>query len=968
ALTLPLAVRDAAALPADALALTFYPTDAAVGIGERAVATEAAGGLAIHGAAGLRALWGHGLVAGEAMDEGAADDGGGGDHEPLPAPAGPLDLARLYDAAGGGLPAGDDGDPLADRPRVCPIIPPGLPVEVGLALLDFAARLGLESDGLRFPLAVPAGAPLPPGTLPLLLALGPDVPDPGGAPPPLDVPDDLPGLAVGEGLCVATTRADGGPALLVRGDMAGVARTLRALAGDWPHPNGWDPGAATVADIGESLVRLAHGEGATGRAAVLAAGLAAFAHSPGAAAGGELRLLDDDPPLRREAEAAIAREGLSLAVTVAPDDRLAFVDEWRDEWEIERARRLVRERVLPALDRAEPVELLVLVSEPPAVRRALAEELAALPLPAGSRVLVLSAFKPGLCWLREVVAPAWAARDDVARVEVRYRPFVVPEETTALDLPIRWLQELYPGDEILAAALRLPPTAVTLAEDDLAAADTYRAVAYGADGRELDARGFSPRHYTRPYLDDFPDRGTVTVTTGAVVARSLRDGRTIAEEALATDLDRFWAHYQGTVLPRLRRFIEEETGGAPTAADQPFFAALDIEVWCSEPDEVLGIREELVSSAEALHEDIYFATLDYVAALGAGAGWSGTLGGPGQAQPAGEPLDAPGAIRPFIHVRSGEGPRARIALRRRLRHLAEVVPAGDGDRLSVAPLPGGPRPRAVVRWALFGTAGVTHLGVSLAEIDGGAAAILRCAAGGGGATGAAPVTGETITLSVTLPGQAAPVALDLPIPAVGYGGGSSTVTDGAVFDSPSSSVLPPPAVMDEAALRPALARLAALPGVTVRDAGRSFEGRPIAAIEVVAPAGEGVWSRRKASLFKPTLLVVARHHANEPASTPAALRLAELCATDPTYRPLLDRVNLVLIPLENPDGAALHLAMAREHPTWKLHAARYNAVGREFARDFFDPETPWGEARVRPALWRRWLPDVVVDNHGVPSH
>ena len=66
--------------------------------------------------------------------------------------------------------------------------------------------------------------------------------------------------------------------------------------------------------------------------------------------------------------------------------------------------------------------------------------------------------------------------------------------------------------------------------------------------------------------------------------------------------------------------------------------------------------------------------------------------------------------------------------------------------------------------------------------------------------------------------------------------------------------------------------------------------------------------------------------------------------------------------------AALHYAMQREHPTWKLHAARYNAVGLEFAREFFNRDTPYGEARPRPALWRRWRPDVVVDNHGVPSH
>jgi hypothetical protein len=60
--------------------------------------------------------------------------------------------------------------------------------------------------------------------------------------------------------------------------------------------------------------------------------------------------------------------------------------------------------------------------------------------------------------------------------------------------------------------------------------------------------------------------------------------------------------------------------------------------------------------------------------------------------------------------------------------------------------------------------------------------------------------------------------------------------------------------------------------------------------------------------------------------------------------------------------------LQREHPTWKHHPARYNAVGYEFAEDNDNPDTPFGEARVRDRIWQRWLPDIVVDNHGVPSH
>src|SRR5206468_12104598 len=87
-----------------------------------------------------------------------------------------------------------------------------------------------------------------------------------------------------------------------------------------------------------------------------------------------------------------------------------------------------------------------------------------------------------------------------------------------------------------------------------------------------------------------------------------------------------------------------------------------------------------------------------------------------------------------------------------------------------------------------------------------------------------------------------------------------------------------------------------LPGVTVRDVERSYQGRTIAAVEVVKPDGAAVRSRAKLAAMKPTHLINARHHANEVASTTAALRLVEMLATDPATMPLLDRCNLILIP------------------------------------------------------------------------
>ena len=77
---------------------------------------------------------------------------------------------------------------------------------------------------------------------------------------------------------------------------------------------------------------------------------------------------------------------------------------------------------------------------------------------------------------------------------------------------------------------------------------------------------------------------------------------------------------------------------------------------------------------------------------------------------------------------------------------------------------------------------------------------------------------------------------------------------------------------------------------------------------------------------------------------------------------------LILLPLENPDGAAVHRRLARIHPTWKLHAARFNGVGEEFGGTVSPWLSPFGEARPRDRLLTRYGADCLVDDHGVPDH
>ncbi len=521
---------------------------------------------------------------------------------------------------------------------------------------------------------------------------------------------------------------------------------------------------------------------------------------------------------------------------------------WRHEWRGRTERDALLDAVRGGLPDADdgPCSLLAQISEPGEIRAAVRDELRAM-LPDGSDVTVLPVHHAGRAWLVEVVAPAANVLPGLASLAVLCKPFAAPEGTTHLDLPIRWLQECWLADELIAPFLVLPLDAVTITLGGEDQEHLYIACACDEAGETVGEWTSSPRTYMRPYLPGFPDAGNVVVCTGGVALS--RHGRTLVDADIATDLDGFWDEWQGVVLPALRAHIREANGGEPTAAAQPFFDELRVEVWVSEPEYALGIREERESPAEGLAEDIYFNALDYVAALGkeiAGVAW-----------------EEPGQIVPLVHVAPGEPPRAVVSLVRYEASDAELPPA------VVVPRTEGVRPDEVV-------------------------------------TGA------------NLPGL--------------------------------------------------LAYLDTFDAVTVRGVGQSFRGRPIAAVEVVKPDAATVRSRTKLAAIKPTHLIVARHHANEVASTTAALQLIEQLATDPKVSPLLDRVNVVFIPDENPDGTALHARLMAEHPAWKHHAARYNAVGVEFARHFGDDATPYGEARVRPLLWRQWRPDVVTDNHGVPTH
>ena len=99
-----------------------------------------------------------------------------------------------------------------------------------------------------------------------------------------------------------------------------------------------------------------------------------------------------------------------------------------------------------------------------------------------------------------------------------------------------------------------------------------------------------------------------------------------------------------------------------------------------------------------------------------------------------------------------------------------------------------------------------------------------------------------------------------------------------------------------------------------------------------------------------------------------AFILIKKLLTEDVYKDLPDKLNLVIVPMENVDGAAIHYELQKEHPTWKFHVARFNSLGKEFYYEHFQQDTIHSEAMGLTRIYDRYVPDMIVDNHGVPSH
>ena len=593
----------------------------------------------------------------------------------------------------------------------------------------------------------------------------------------------------------------------------------------------------------------------------------------------------------------------------APSSMLYRHSTWRSE--NQKMLDLAR-RIRPGTGRLEG---LVFVSKPLHTRLELKKQLTSILSQKGYRVdlAVLNAYKPGVSWLLEVVAKLLQGVEQPADIELAYRPFKV--DGGSLELPGRWLQEIFPGPDLLAGALGWEPDRIrVIRRGNLP--DAYRIRAWNAQGHLVLTRGFTPRISRLPYLAGRPQAGTIYPTCGGIRLR--RGQRTILDRAVMTDRERFWRTFQTRWLPALEAQMLKHPAALNGEMAAAFWEEVRLEVALEETDVRLNLGDERICPMEALHEDLYFGLLNFFHIFGREHNLA--------------PAIQFGRILPLVSARlKGDRPSARMIARPFRR------PSSIGA--------GRPRPQVT---ALSFEGGQWHL-----ELSGGMKRLTHenvrhlCAVARAWGISMEPSqTQGRLQVKIKPPGPVRRAALR------------------------SGRKSPPPEdrLLSAQEVSGWIQHLGRMPHLQAWQAGRSWQGRPIWVIEAGLQGGGKLASVAKARLLKPTLLINARHHANEISSTNAVLHLAWQLSATQWGREILQQTNIVIIPLENADGVATLEALLPGAPDHKLHAARYNALGVEWYADYFADPPRFAEARVKPRLWRRWLPQIMLDAHGVPSH
>lgn len=528
------------------------------------------------------------------------------------------------------------------------------------------------------------------------------------------------------------------------------------------------------------------------------------------------------------------------------------------------------------------------------------------------QVVLRSAYKPGLCWLLEEIAPQ-LARIDATELQVQ-----CAIQRNGLETEDRWLRELYP-----AAKLIEEKYGVRVALDLSDNKETYRASAFDHNGGEVFQSYLTPPTLDVP-LNGIPEMGRVSPTTGQITVWS--GFEKLFQQHLPTDRDLLWQWFTDTVLSEVRRHVTPGEQG-------PYFGELSVVLTASEPDEPLSLDHEHLSATESLHEDIYFGTLEALHHAAKIDIKDRTL--------------APGRILPFCVADEANDSAARATLRMAGSYTVGLVDS-SGETHAVTPYPFRIHTSSV-KLALDAAPLVTlYLDVDDYEAAHRLALQLEWGLAHRSSLGVwDPFPHKSrVTVHLRVAGQPEKI---VQVP-------ESNITS-------SNASLPDRPLLTREVASYAQQITQRFPHARLRAVRESLHGAPLIALELTSSTPYA--SRPRLAAWKPTVLVSARQHANEPSSTNAMFRWLE---EELNQEKLLNRINLVFHPLENPDGARLHTALCQLADRHMHHAARYTGVGADLQSNPTSRGAVIPESKLRLETWHRWQPWLHLNCHGYPAH
>ncbi|MCX6563525.1 MAG: M14 family zinc carboxypeptidase, partial [Candidatus Aminicenantes bacterium] len=788
-----------------------------------------------------------------------------------------------------------------------------------------------------------------------------------------------PALKTGWGVIQVVPRAfNKSNALAILGaDAGGLDKVLAYFNQKFPYFDEYGDGRAQVGDVVPDLERFLKGEKGAAEA-FFAQSLRKigeeFKDQAFESFGAELYLPQANPKFEDEVKknlaALIKADSIGVKSFVVSDSKKIFEKDQAFSWEGADAVALVQEKLKGLDASAGPFKVSLGLSESPETRMKIkkqVETLLAENLKIRADVEVSSSYKQGFYWLLEKIVPALKGKT-VHQLVVRFaeekEDFSRPKRFYAES--VRWLQELYPADEFLARDLGLPLDKIRF-EMTPPREPVYEVVATDVKNAVLLQQSFSPHVREIPYMKALPEWGSVKLTTGWL--RIEKGDQTVYDGPIQGDLEKVWDYYQDQVLAPVIAHIQKKTGNAPTFTKQPFFKQLKVELWASEPDYRLGLDEEIVSSLEALHDEIYFDTLDVLRGIT-------ELDVEEQELPEDTSrYSAPGNVFPMIHPSTeGEAPRLKVTFEDWLAtapHMLIKWKEKGKEEVSRRVAFPSLKSKPITLPALIYDGLEERIESLVADLEfekeADYLALLDILASyrelvdrGLLPTGLSYPGLNSIRLKLSSKDMAKEESLAILPPEPAAKAVLQPLKPGEpIVDT--GQILSPEMVQD------VVTRLGRFPQIRAFTGGRSYEKRNVPVIEIYKPLGKYI-SVPRLIAQKPTLFLSGRQHANEVSSTNYILKLAELLTSDKTYQDFVNKINFVFEPMENPDGAALAYELQKLTPFHSLHAGRYGSLGIDAGSVGGSARPLLPEALVRRSLNAKWFPDIYLNLHGYPSH